>query len=350
MSNLRELPQNNAPFDQASDWIARMDRGLSADEEAALGRWVGESERNRAALMDVARLWDRMDALAKLAVICPETPRRRLQPERYAWAAAASLILAVVASWAVFSVGLPGGQPEETAAVWSREYETAVGELSSFRLGDGTEIVLNTNSRVSVTYTRNNRILKLERGEMHVDVAHDRSRRLSVMAGSRVVQAVGTEFNVEITSDKSIELVVTDGVVLVGIVDAPADDGASDRPIVLTRSSTLVAAGQEAIIGGETDEDTGMRTETIEDQEIAVKLSWRQGNLIFRGESLEEAISEIGRYTAVEFVFLDDESKKVRVAGLFKAGDVDGLLSTLRENFDIAYEWVGDETVVLRGE
>ena len=94
----------------------------------------------------------------------------------------------------------------------------------------------------------------------------------------------------------------------------------------------------------------GIEAEEIEPEEIAVKLSWRQGSLIFRGESLEEAVYEVGRYTAVEFIFLDDESKKVKISGRFKAGDVDGLLAALRENFKISYERAGDGKIYLSGK
>jgi transmembrane sensor len=68
---------------------------------------------------------------------------------------------------------------------------------------------------------------------------------------------------------------------------------------------------------------------------------------VFQGESLEDAVAEIERYTTVEFVILDDELKKVRIAGLFKAGDVDGLLATLKENFDVAYERTEDGRILL---
>ena len=58
-------------------------------------------------------------------------------------------------------------------------------------------------------------------------------------------------------------------------------------------------------------------------------------------------MTEIGRYTTVEFVILDDDLKRVRIAGLFRAGDVDGLLATLRENFDISYQRTGDGRLLL---
>jgi transmembrane sensor len=185
---------------------------------------------------------------------------------------------------------------------------------------------------------------------MHVSVAHDLSRPLSVIVGGRVVQAVGTEFNIEITGENSIELVVTEGVVMVGILDRPIDETASQEPLILTPSSALVSAGQEVVIDSTDDALEAVVAEAIDSDEIAVKLSWREGNLIFRGESLEDAVLEIGRYTEVQFVFLDEESKKIRVAGLFKAGDVDGLLTALRQNFNISYEWVADDKIVLSGQ
>ena len=65
---------------------------------------------------------------------------------------------------------------------------------------------------------------------MHIAVAHDPSRPLSVIVGNKVVQAVGTEFNVEITTDNSIELIVTDGVVMVGVAEAPGVHGRMGEP------------------------------------------------------------------------------------------------------------------------
>jgi len=79
-----------------------------------------------------------------------------------------------------------------------------------------------------------------------------------------------------------------------------------------------------------------------------MRLSWREGNLIFRGESLGDAVQEVGRYTNLEFVITSDELKQLRVAGLFKAGDVEGFLASLRANFDIIDERIDDNTILLK--
>jgi len=221
-------------------------------------------------------------------------------------------------------------------------YETAVGEQSTVHLSDGTQLVLNTNSLVEVYYTDQYRLLRLERGEIHVQVAHDKARPLSVIAGNTIVKAVGTAFSLEISINQQIELVVTEGKVLVGVHQSTPGGTAKVSPDIQVSSSVTVVAGEQLILGTPEEEITDVSPEEIE-----VKLSWRQGNLIFRGESLEDAVAEIRRYTTVEFVIIDDDLKKVRIAGLFRAGDVDGLLATLRENFDITYERTGDGKIVL---
>lgn len=350
MSNVRELPRQTAVHEEASAWIARIDRGLSGAEQAELDEWLARNPEHERDLMRMAKLWDRMDVLARLADVCPVRPRTSSRVPRLLTAMAASIALAAgVLAW--FSLGgLPGDRTQERVASQANVYRTEIGNQASYTLADGTRMSLNTDTVVRVSYTEFNRLLTLERGEMHLVVAHERDRPLSVIVGGKIVQAVGTEFNVEITSDKRIELVVTEGVVMVGVVDRNVGEIEAGRPIALTQSSPLVAAGEAAYIDDDTDDLDDIRTETIRPEDIAVKLSWREGNVIFRGESLEEALAEIERYTAVEFVFLDEASKKVRIAGLFKAGDVDGLLAALRQNFNITYERVGDDKVLLSGE
>jgi len=115
-------------------------------------------------------------------------------------------------------------------------------------------------------------------------------------------------------------------------------------PDIQESSSVTVTAGEQMTLDVDEEE-----IRPVSPEEIDIKLSWRQGSLVFRGESLEKAVAEIGRYTTVEFVIVDENLKKVRIAGMFKAGDVDGLLATLRENFDVTYERTDDGKILLSG-
>jgi transmembrane sensor len=78
------------------------------------------------------------------------------------------------------------------------------------------------------------------------------------------------------------------------------------------------------------------------------KLSWRKGNLIFRGDSLAEAIKEISRYTDISFELADDEAlRDIKVAGMFKTGDIAALLSMLEKSFNIEHKKVDEQTIML---
>ena len=343
MSNVRQFPPKDARYDRASVWIARLDRGLSENEIRELRAWLSDDAENIAVLTSMARLWDDMDALSRLADLFPVPMHRRRVFLLFNVGIAATLVIAVMlALWVRFGVGPPDEHEYKLVEPAQDVYETSVGEQSTFTLSDGTLVVLNTNSLLRVVFTDEYRLLTLDRGEVNVRVARDASRPLSLIARDKIFQAIGTVFNVEINQDASIELVVTEGRVRVGVRERTDESQGATQPRVLEDSALTVAAGEELVLG-----ENGEEITPVSPEEIEVKLSWRSGDLIFRGEPLEEAVREVGRYTSVEFVVLDQDLKKVRVAGRFKAGDVDGLLVTLRENFNIAYERIDERTVVL---
>jgi transmembrane sensor len=59
-------------------------------------------------------------------------------------------------------------------------------------------------------------------------------------------------------------------------------------------------------------------------------------------------MAEISRYTDIAFELSDDEQlKEVQVAGMFKTGDVTGLLEVLSNNFNIGYKRVGNDKIIL---
>ena len=59
-------------------------------------------------------------------------------------------------------------------------------------------------------------------------------------------------------------------------------------------------------------------------------------------------MAEISRYTNIDFELSDDERlTRVQVAGMFKTGDVKGLLEVLNNNFNISYERISPDKIRL---
>ena len=361
MSNIHQLhakgKQNNIlaeekRLDEASDWIAKLDRGLDQDEKSSLQTWLVLSPLNLEVLFEVAKIWDKMDELSRLSDLFPQSTVTQKKLPKWIGAMAASVIFAITIGFYQSGINFSSfGQSEQSSVVVKQmNYQTDVGESNTINLPDNSKIVLNTNSFVQVTYTSTARIIELHRGEIHIDVAHDKNRPLSVIASGKVIQAVGTSFNVEVRNEL-VELIVTAGKVLVAEKhNIIADMGFMDIDALATRlprSSMAISKGEKVEL-----DLTGKVIEKIiklDPIDVAASLSWRHGNLIFRGESLADAMAEISRYTDITFELSDDERlKKVQVAGVFKTGDVKGLLEVLSNNFNISYEKVSRDKIILK--
>lgn len=359
MSNVVPISRDDELLGIASRWVLKIDEGaLSESDVADLGAWLDEHARHRELLLEVAAVWDKTDALARLADLFPhDAATERVSRGSRHWRWAQGLAVAAGLAVLVFGGVLPLEPGADTplptpdgAIVTSAEYRTAVGGQKTALLPDGTEVVLNTNSQVAVSFTPSARVLRLARGEILVRVAEDRARPLSVVAGDRIIQAVGTVFVVEITDDQEVELMVSEGKVVIGIQpsssarvgDVDDLDAPHWPPVLALVGDNVVSAGEAVTLS---TADPVRRTVSADD--VEVKLSWEEGRLIFRSEPLEKALEEVERYTTVEFVFLDESLKTRTLSGRFRAGDVEALLVSLRVNFDITHELDGESRVLL---
>ena len=346
MTNVYSLNNDDdVMFDQASIWIAKMDRSLTESEQVEFRTWLAESEQHQKLIIEMASMWDKMDSLDRLADLFPATNKAESKSKSAAkvaqWplALAASLVLTLFVSF--FSeLNLNTLWQEEQKFV---RYETAVGESSTIYLPDSSKVLLNTNSVLLVKYTDDYRLLDLQRGELHVEVAHDTSRPLSVIANKKVIQAVGTAFSVQVKASE-IELIVTEGKVIIGQLNKKRE--VNEASLVIPSNSLAVSKGEIASLA---IVNSGIDTVSVIDKKaIKQSLSWRQGHLVFNGETLAEAMEEVSRYTSITFEIADEDLKKIRIAGRFKTGDVKGLIAVLNHNFNIKTDRINKGLVVLR--
>ncbi|MGD8175164.1 FecR family protein [Marinimicrobium sp. ARAG 43.8] len=345
MGNVYALHTEAQIEEEASLWVARLDRGLSEEETAQLRDWLALSPAHRAMFLEMAHLCDRMDSLTVLSELfdAPSSAPRVRFARVAGWAVAACFVLAMVAGPLLNSFA-PQRWMESGSGTVSQAgpddvvYETGVGAHSTVSLPDGTRLRLNTNTRVEVTYTVEERLLDLRQGEIHVEVAHNPDRPLRVRAAGQVVEAVGTAFNVYLKDDDNFDVIVTEGRVRVKPLDVPgASSGlASPMPRELIQGQKLAIRARQATV-----------VEQMDSAKINDELSWRDGTLVFRGETLREALDEVSRYTSARFEITDPAIADVRIAGLYKAGDVDGLLLALKENFNIEHQRDHHNTIRL---
>jgi transmembrane sensor len=340
MSNVIEL--NKDPMDEASLWITRLDRGLSEQEQVALKVWLQASQTHVDIFMQLVKLWDKMESLSQLSELFPHKPQHLPNNKISIFAWAASFIFASLISVSLWlNADIFFGQDTIQVVQFNSDYETKIGEQSTFFLQDKTKIKLNTNSLVRVTYTDKQRVFELLRGEMHVVVAHNKRKPLSVYAGTSIIQAVGTSFNVELGSQQ-VELIVTDGKVLVSDINSQTVEPLKLKNVYLSPKSFAVNKGQKAQLKASNTRIIGS-----DKGKLASDLAWQQGNLIFRGESLFDAMQEVSRYTNYQFDFGDEDTKSLQIAGLFKTSDISGLLAALESNFNVVFKKMSSNKIRL---
>ncbi|WP_404339850.1 FecR family protein [Pseudoalteromonas mariniglutinosa] len=353
MSNIHQFSSKETIQAEASEWISAIDRGLSNEEQKQLNEWVIRSKAHQETLFTLAKLWDEMGVLNELSSLFPDKHTQLNKPSPwFGLAIAASFIAVLLLGYVVLthSSSWPSSYADETK--FSKIYRTKVGEQATYLLPDNTIVQLNTNTKLEVAYTAERRQLILSRGEGRFNVAKDASRPFTVAAGDKSFTALGTVFNVQRNSASDLELVVTEGKVMIAdpSVQVYAKDFTKLKSAVDSSDSVralqanIVLSGEKALI----KESITNPIKPLSIDDVQRDLAWQHGMIIFNGEPLSEALHEISRYTATRFELVDPELRELKVAGVFKAGDIAGLLDTLHANLAIEHQRMGEHIVSLR--
>lgn len=330
--NVTEFPDLQRAGETAAEWVARIDRGLTASEQAQLRAWRAANPANARALRQLSELWGSMGVMKVLADMFPVAPHEPVaMPSTsrrggIAIAAGITLAVALAGSMSWYLLRAPAA-PVSAARTTTTSYETTVGEQRTIALEDGSSLAINTASLVEVkAFTTSGRELRLLHGEALFTVAHNPARPFRVRVGERTVEALGTAFDVRLHADGALEVLVTDG--RVRLLDGAHATGELQR-------------GESMHIGT----DGSSRVATLSDQALEARMAWRQGMVVFEGQPLAAALEEFSRYTPVRFIVPDAATRQRPVGGTVAAGDVASLLEALRINLGLASERAADGSI-----
>jgi transmembrane sensor len=149
-----------------------------------------------------------------------------------------------------------------------------------------------------------------------------------------MVVATGTSFSVECIENE-VRVVLYDGHVAVlesggGNAPHPLDVGPKQVPV-----DRLLSIGNELILP--TAKPSGVKFEpvSIEPIDPGRSLSWEAGLLVFEDEPMQLAIDRMNRYAKKPLVIADPAVARLRISGVFRAGDTDALLEGLAAAFGV---------------
>jgi len=237
-----------------------------------------------------------------------ETPTRPMWYKMPALGMAAMLVLLLG-----FGAWWSAPRPAEPWAT----FRTSHAQNASFALVDGSRLTLAAESRVNVRFDGNRRELQLLQGQALFEVAHDVERPFVVHLRDGYVRAVGTAFNIRVSS-RNTEVTVTKGIVDVGV--GAHKEAANPTPLRAIR-------GEQVQFGFRKQDGRTVAYSNKQDGvDLGDVLGWTRGKLFFNGQSLSEAAMIANTYSDKKLVIKDARLESMPIYGILDQGDVRGLI------------------------
>ena len=216
-----------------------------------------------------------------------------------------------------------GGTTKDTARVMNRLVIPRGGEFN-LTLSDGTRVWLNaeTELRYPVQFNGKERVVYLK-GEAYFEVSKNKEKPFLVQVDDMSVKVYGTEFNVN-TYNKIETVLVTGSVGM--------NQGGKE---------VLLKPNQKGVF----DQVSGKIT--VEDVDVLAYVSWKNGDFIFRNESLNSIMDKLSRWYGLEVLYQDAGLQDVRLSGNLKRyKDVRELFVSFEKISDARFKVQGNKVIV----
>jgi transmembrane sensor len=219
-------------------------------------------------------------------------------------------------------------------AVWdvayAGVYETDVGEQKHVTLSDGTQVFLDTDTRIRERYTSSVRDVELDRGRADFRVKPDPHRPFVVEAAGHRIVADRTTLDVR--RDGSRVSVV----LLQGRATVLANAQTPTRRLVLSRGERAIVAQNVAI--------------HVDRPNLAPLTAWQTGQAIFESDTLAAAAAEMNRYSSVRLVVDDPFVAQLRLSGVYRVGDNEAFAHSVAQLLPVSVEHYPDHIALVRDE
>ncbi len=295
----------------AAQWVVRSQSETVREVEiVALTEWLEASDLHADAYRRALSLWyDLSTDAAETAepsitgnVVSMSAFRAR-KPQRPAfvsWTAGGAVAAALAL---IVCVPLMNSGPKAEILT------TGKGEHRTVALADGSQLMLNTDTSVSVSVGKSGaRTLSLDHGEVALQVVHNPQRPFTLDTGDVRITDLGTEFAV-LNQAGQVRVAVRSGSLSV----KPA---AGEAVTLLAGDTTVHGAGDTAtpVVHGDTQ----------------TAFAWQSGHAIYRDQPLSLVVQDLNRYFAKPII-VDDEVGKLRLTAILSMDSESSVVGRLEE-------------------
>lgn len=297
----------------------------SSEDILSLSEWLNDSEKNRGEFRQMKSYWDAEVAFnhSVAPVFSTDKLLREVeqqcknQKNRQLWRSFVPLAAAVALVLVLSALSFMQYRNDKVSAYYTLLTDE---RKSHFTMDDGTQIILNKNSRLTYTdaYGKKERSVKLE-GEAFFEVAKDATKPFAVEMGEASITVLGTHFNVKADTD-SDNITAT-------LVEGSIRFEGSKQNIVITPNQQLTfsrSTNNIDIKHVDTDTFTG----------------WKNGLLKYKSIPFTDLIAELEKTYKVEIKIENKQLTKpnVTVSGTFSSEqNIEQILKVITRSLPIKW-------------
>ena len=208
---------------------------------------------------------------------------------------------------------------EEPNAVKHHTLVIPRGGEYSLILSDGTKVFLNSESelRYPIAFNSNCREVSLK-GEAYFEVTPDTQKPFIVKVENMQVKVLGTSFNVNAYDPAYIEAALVSGKIRV------TTDGQKEEWLI--KPSELLRFDREN------------KTATIEETDLWPYIAWKEGQFLFRNQSVGKIMDILARWYDIEVDYRDESIQNLHFTGdIRRHADLTVILNALTASVNVRY-------------
>lgn len=231
---------------------------------------------------------------------------------RYAWPAAAAVLLIVAAAWYLLQFTANQSTPVKDFVTFAATSH----EVRKVTLPDGSAVILNGNSSVSLAPAFNNKKREvLLNGTAFFQVAKNPDKPFTVISGRVSTTALGTSFYIHQSSNEAPTTVS----LLTGKVRVDVEGQSSVQLVPYEKG---IYHQEQELVKSTFDKDA--------------LVNWTKGMVIFKKANWEQVKNVIEEYFDKKLV-IGNYKKDISFTGAFKADQLESILSSLEFTYDLKY-------------
>jgi transmembrane sensor len=310
-------------------WFIRLHDQPSGADQLAFSHWLQADPAHAEAYAQAQVVWELSEGPAgKLAAEDSSALNAYLQsmdtarrPLSWGWSSGLALAACLVL---MISMGA-GWQPQRWLEELGADYASPPGVVKTVVLADQSQVTLDADSAIDVSFSGGQRHVQLRRGAAFFNVTHT-GEAFVVKAQSGEVRVLGTQFEVRLQPDGARVTVLS------GRVGVTATAG---------QPRQVLGAGQQVAFDGR----TAGELHTVDSES---ELAWRQGWLNYYKTPLADVVKDLARYYPGRIVLLNDELGAKRISGSFPSKDPQAVLAALKSVVGFEQYSVLGRVIVLR--